>query len=98
MNVDTSTVSRQLTALEESGWVARDRDPADARAHLLHITAAGRRVLERSWARRREALQLVLAGWSDDDLRRLAEHLERFNHDMATFRAAGHRSAGQETT
>jgi DNA-binding MarR family transcriptional regulator len=42
-----STLTRLVTALEDSGYVRRDTDPSDARASTLAITPRGQEVLER---------------------------------------------------
>jgi DNA-binding MarR family transcriptional regulator len=42
-----STLTRLVTALEDSGYVRRDADPNDARASTLAITPRGQDVLER---------------------------------------------------
>jgi DNA-binding MarR family transcriptional regulator len=42
-----STLTRLVTALEDSGYVRRDADPNDARASTLGITPRGHEVLER---------------------------------------------------
>jgi len=42
-----STLTRLVTALEESGYVQRTADPSDARASTLAITAHGQEALER---------------------------------------------------
>lgn len=42
-----STLTRLVTALEESGYVRRDADPSDARASTLVITPHGHDTLER---------------------------------------------------
>ncbi len=42
-----STLTRLVTALEESGYVRRGADPSDARASTLAITPHGREALER---------------------------------------------------
>src|SRR5437868_7526193 len=42
-----STLTRLVTALEESGYVRRDADPSDARASTLAITPRGNDALER---------------------------------------------------
>ena len=42
-----STLTRLVTALEESGYVRRHADPRDARASTLAITPRGRDTLER---------------------------------------------------
>ncbi len=86
--VDVSTASRQLHALEESGWVARERDPADARAQLMHLTPAGARVLDRNRRLRGDALRQVLADWPEADRRRLAEALTRLNRALQARRGS----------
>ncbi len=86
--VDVSTVSRQLGVLEDSGWVARTRDPADARAHLVRLTPAGQEVLDRNRRLRGGVLRRVLADWPEEDRRRLAGELARFNRALHTHRAA----------
>jgi DNA-binding MarR family transcriptional regulator len=52
-----STLTRLVTALEESGYVRRGADPSDARASTLAITPHGQDVLERI----RSETTLVLA-------------------------------------
>jgi DNA-binding MarR family transcriptional regulator len=42
-----STLTRLVTALEDSGYVQRTADPSDARASTLAITAHGQEALER---------------------------------------------------
>jgi len=42
-----STLTRLVTALEDSGYVQRTADPSDARASTLAITAHGQQILER---------------------------------------------------
>ena len=42
-----STLTRLVTALEESGYVRRHADPSDARASTLAITSRGHDMLER---------------------------------------------------
>jgi DNA-binding MarR family transcriptional regulator len=53
-----STLTRLVTALEESGYVERRAVPGDARASMLSITPGGRAVIERV----REESTMMLAG------------------------------------
>ena len=53
-----STLTRLVTALEESGYVERSAVPGDARASMLSITPGGRAVIDRV----REESTMVLAG------------------------------------
>ncbi|MEU7380997.1 MULTISPECIES: MarR family winged helix-turn-helix transcriptional regulator [unclassified Streptomyces] len=77
--LDKSTVSRQVSALERAGLVERRTDPGDHRVQVLHLTAAGRRILARVTESRRAAFHERLAGWPKDDLERFAGYLTRYN-------------------
>lgn len=46
LNLDKSTVSRVVDALERKGYVRRRRDPEDARAQALSATRAGRELYQ----------------------------------------------------
>ncbi|MFF9125495.1 MarR family winged helix-turn-helix transcriptional regulator [Streptomyces sp. NPDC014889] len=77
--LDKSTVSRQVSALERAGLVERRTDPGDHRVQVLHLTAAGRRILARVTESRRAAFHERLASWPEDDLERFAGYLTRYN-------------------
>lgn len=77
--LDKSTVSRQVTALERSGLVERRPDPADHRVQVVRLTAAGRSILAEVTERRRAAFGERLADWREEDLRRFAGYLVRYN-------------------
>jgi len=76
--LDVSTMSRHVRALEERGYIERATDPADGRASLLTLTAAGRKVLAKAWASRRAWMDQSLADWSVQDRLILTDVLERF--------------------
>lgn len=84
--LDLSTVSRQVQELEHAGWVVRERDPQDGRASLVRLSADGERVVEAGRSQRGAALKRMLIGWTDDERRRLAAELARFNQAVADFR------------
>jgi DNA-binding MarR family transcriptional regulator len=46
-SIDVSTLTRLVDAMEKKRLVARRRDPADARAIALYVTAAGKRLTQR---------------------------------------------------
>jgi len=46
--VDANNMVLLLNALEAAGYIARIRDPADRRRHLVELTDAGRAALERA--------------------------------------------------
>jgi DNA-binding MarR family transcriptional regulator len=80
--LDLSTVSRQLAALEASGWVARERDPDDRRAFLVRLTDEGRRVLCLNMDARRAMLRELLTDWSEDERLDFALLLGRLNKTL----------------
>jgi DNA-binding MarR family transcriptional regulator len=48
MSVSSATMSNTLTALEERGWIERQRSTADRRQVHIHLTAQGRQALHES--------------------------------------------------
>jgi len=82
LNVALSVASRQVTALERAGYVERDTDPEDGRAHRVSATDAGRTVLEESHRRMVHAFSRALEGWSAADIRALSESLERLREHV----------------
>ncbi|MFF3615270.1 MarR family winged helix-turn-helix transcriptional regulator [Streptomyces sp. NPDC002580] len=78
-SLDKSTVSRQVSALERSGWIERRTDPEDHRVQVLHLTEAGREILAQVTRSRRTAFRERLTGWSAEDLARFASYLLRYN-------------------
>lgn len=79
---DTSTVSRQVGALVRHGLVERQADPADGRACLLAASQTGLRCFEHHRRARNEHMAEILAGWSSEDLAKVARLLDRLNTDF----------------
>lgn len=67
------TMSVLVQRLEEHGWVAREPDPADTRASVVSLNAAGRRALQEA----RQAAGAAIAGYlreqGADEQRQAAE-------------------------
>lgn len=55
--MDSTTLSRTLRPLEAEGWI-RSRPGADRRERHIHLTAAGKRALERATPAWKEAQRL----------------------------------------
>ncbi|WP_314412941.1 MarR family winged helix-turn-helix transcriptional regulator [Streptomyces kroppenstedtii] len=89
--LDKSTVSRQVAALEAAGLIERRADPQDQRVQALHLTAAGTEILAQVTASRRVAFRERLAGWPEEDLRRFADYLLRYNAAVPGPQAPGNR-------
>jgi DNA-binding MarR family transcriptional regulator len=56
-DLDPSTITRQVQALEELGMTTRKTDSTDRRASILDLTDAGRQALERTRSYRRQRQQ-----------------------------------------
>jgi len=84
LEVDLSVASRQVKALEDTGFVRRAADPADARAALVSATEAGRAALEQVRAQRREVLGEVVGSWSTADQEAFIRLLAAFNAGLDT--------------
>ena len=55
MDVDPSILVTLLNPLEADGYLSRDRDPADRRRHVITLTRAGERQLDRAAQAQRDA-------------------------------------------
>lgn len=86
LGLDPSSVSRQVTALERCGLVAREKDQADQRAQRLHLTDKGSDVVAVLRRARAEALERLTPGWSARDIDDLTDRLARLNHELEVNR------------
>lgn len=82
LNLDISTVSRQLKLLEQRGLVAREADPVDGRVINIGLTPAGRAVLDQLVAARLALMEEALSAWEFEDVAKLTELLSRFAFDL----------------
>jgi DNA-binding MarR family transcriptional regulator len=83
LNLDGSTVTRQLAVMDTRGFIERARLPEDRRASVINLAARGRTEMGRIIDVRRHRFQTMLADWSQTDLARFATLLARFNDSMA---------------
>jgi len=83
MDLDQTTLSRNIKSMIENGWVTRTTGSKDGRVAMYRITAAGRAKLKRAypeWKRAQSAIERSLGGepeavWAAFD--RLKGSLER---------------------
>jgi DNA-binding MarR family transcriptional regulator len=79
---DSSTVSRQVSALVQHGLVERRSDPADGRACLLAATPEGTEAFQEHRRERNRRVAEVVGHWPEHDQRLLVDLLTRFNTDV----------------
>lgn len=70
--VQPPTVTNAVGRLEEQGLVRREVDPRDRRVHRVQVTAAGRRLLERSRSRKNAYLERRLRALGNEEREVLA--------------------------
>ncbi|MGY1454488.1 MarR family winged helix-turn-helix transcriptional regulator [Streptomyces sp. SS8] len=89
MGIDSSTVTRQVAPLVESGLVKRTSHPDDGRAVVLQLSPRGAARLEQVRASRRELMEVLTREWSEEERTVFCELLTRFNQALSDFQAEG---------
>lgn len=77
LGMDRTTVTYLVDELEKRGWLVRERDPADRRAHVVSLTAAGRQALTAIKPTVLEAKKELLTPLSEDEQDQLCDLLTR---------------------
>lgn len=77
-DLDQSTVSRHISALEAEGLVVRTPSDDDRRAHVLEITAAGQTSVEAGMRARAAIFEAAIADWPEHDVTELTRLLSSF--------------------
>ena len=75
--VDANNLVLLLNELEAAEYAERRRDPLDRRRHLVHITAAGRRALDRAERAQESVEDDVLSALDADERATLRDLLAR---------------------
>ncbi|WP_150274983.1 MarR family winged helix-turn-helix transcriptional regulator [Paenibacillus tepidiphilus] len=78
-HLDISTVSRQVAALEQRGYITRLPDESDGRSYTLAITELGAEVLKESQEARQESVRQLLKDWDESERQNFGELLRKFN-------------------
>jgi DNA-binding MarR family transcriptional regulator len=88
MGIDSSTVTRQVAPLVDSGLVKRTSHPEDGRAVVLALSPRGRMRLEEVRASRQQLMAVVTEGWTHEEREVFCDLLGRFNISLAAFLSA----------
>ncbi|MCH8686422.1 MarR family winged helix-turn-helix transcriptional regulator [Pedomonas mirosovicensis] len=79
---DHTTISRQMTKLEELGLIERQASAKDKRVREAMITDKGRAMVDALNAARERLANRILASWTDAELDELRKLLRRFADDL----------------
>jgi DNA-binding MarR family transcriptional regulator len=85
LNLDGSTVTRQVSAMHRDGLVHRSPDPDDGRGTVIAATERGLAQVDAVSRARRELYDTMLKDWTSQERNELATVLERLTRDMDTY-------------
>ena len=88
MGIDSSTVTRQVAPLVDSGLVKRTSHPEDGRAVVLQLSPRGKARLEEVRSSRRELMAQVTDGWTVEERDMFCDLLTRFNGALSAAHGA----------
>ena len=89
---DPNTVRAMLLLLEGRGLVAREPHPADGRARRVTLSAKGRQVFRKLWAKSEPLRARLLAAFRPDEVADLVELLRRLAEVLAPPAGGGGRT------
>ncbi|MFF5634083.1 MarR family winged helix-turn-helix transcriptional regulator [Streptomyces sp. NPDC012825] len=88
MGIDSSTVTRQVAPLVDTGLVKRASHPEDGRAVVLQLSQRGLARLEEVRASRRRLMVEVTEGWTQEEREAFCGLLTRFNTALSVRQSA----------
>jgi len=87
MGIDSSTVTRQVAPLVDTGLVKRTSHPEDGRAVVLALSPRGRGRLDEVRDSRRRLMAQMTEGWSGEERQTFTDLLVRFNSALSEWHA-----------
>ncbi|PSM39517.1 MarR family transcriptional regulator [Streptomyces dioscori] len=88
MGIDSSTVTRQVAPLVDTGLVKRTSHPEDGRAVVLQLSPRGLSRLDEVRSSRRQLMAELTQEWSPEEREAFCTLLTRFNTALSTRMAA----------
>jgi DNA-binding MarR family transcriptional regulator len=85
MGIDSSTVTRQVAPLVDTGLVKRTSHPEDGRAVVLALSPRGRGRLDEVRDSRRQLMAQVTGAWTTQEREIFTELLVRFNVSLSQW-------------
>ncbi len=82
--VTKGNVCGLLGRMEDKGWVRRENDPDDRRAHRLYLTDEGRAIAERVLPAQEEFIAEQMSVLTDDEQATLRSLLRQLDRSLAT--------------
>lgn len=83
VNLDASTVTRQIAAMAKCGLVVKRPNPQDRRGGFVAITEQGQAAVERTRQRRLARVGCTFNDWDDAERAEFAKLMARFNRELS---------------
>lgn len=83
VNLDASTVTRQIAAMQHSGLVDKQPNPDDRRGGFMTLTDKGREAIARTRQLRLERVERSFHGWKDSERLEFARLMSYFNSQLS---------------
>ncbi|MFF7855402.1 MarR family transcriptional regulator [Streptomyces sp. NPDC007904] len=83
MGIDSSTVTRQVAPLVDTGLVKRTSHPEDGRAVVLQLSPRGQTRLEEVRSSRRQLMAELTQDWAPEEREAFCALLTRFNSALS---------------
>jgi len=87
MGVTKAAAGQTVEKLVRLGWLRRTVEKTDRRTALLSLTKSGQQMLERYESARDKRLKKVFRGFADNELRQLANLLDRVSAEIINHTA-----------
>jgi predicted transcriptional regulator len=94
LDISKPAVSRALDSLETKGFVIRQQNPSDRRAHIIHLTVKARKIAPDVKHAYNQIYALALQGISQEEF---SEFVKLFDHIAENF-AHGNSKNNDEST
>ncbi len=92
MGIDSSTVTRQVAPLVDTGLVKRTSHPEDGRAVVLQLSPRGQSRLEEVRSSRRQLMAELTQEWAPEEREAFCTLLTRFNGALSARMSAPDRT------
>jgi DNA-binding MarR family transcriptional regulator len=86
LEIEPITLTRIVDRLEDAGWIARQADPADRRARILHLTDKSRGIVTRLRVNVEGLFDEMLTGFAPAERDLFAQMLGRIAANLAAAR------------
>jgi MarR family transcriptional regulator, 2-MHQ and catechol-resistance regulon repressor len=77
VRLTSGSMTTAVDRLEKKGMVERQNDPGDRRARVVHLTQAGKKLIECAFADHERAMEEAASGLSPEERARLASLLKK---------------------